>query len=90
MKKELEAFVSRRVVLDTRSTWIYKGTIVKVTNYCSDLTQADVHDGNDSTTSKDLYIFDTRTTGLNSNRKKVFVSLDYIVSFSLLDDVKTF
>lgn len=90
MRKALEALIGKSVVLDTRSAWIYIGTIEQVTDNCVILSQVDVHDSTDSTTSKDLYIFDTRTIGIKSNRDSVHVNLEYVVSFSLLEDVKQF
>jgi len=90
MKKELEAFLQQKIVLDTRSSWIYIGTLEKITESCAVLTDVDVHDGSDSPTPKDLYIFDTRTTGIKPNRKSVYINLNYVVSFSLLEDVKAF
>lgn len=90
MRKAFEAHIGKTVVLDTRSAWIYIGTLEAVTDSCAILSQVDVHDSTDSRTSKDLYIFDTRTTGIKSNRNSVHVNLEYVVSFSLLADVKQF
>lgn len=90
MKNELEQFINQKVVIDTRSSWIYLGTVKSVSNDCVVLSEADVHEGKDSGTSKEVYIFDTRTTGIKSNRRTVHVNLDYVVSFSPLDDVKIF
>jgi hypothetical protein len=88
MNKELEAFLNQKIVMDTRSSWIYIGTLEKITGNCAVLTDVDVHDGTDSSTSKELYIFDTRTTGIKSNRKSVHINLNWVISFSLLEDVK--
>lgn len=90
MKKELNTLIDQRIVVDTRSSWIYIGTLEQVTGDCLMLRDADVHDGNDSATSKELYIFETRTTGVKSNRKTVFINLEYVVSFSKLSHVKKF
>ena len=90
MKKELETFAGRKIVVDTRSALIYIGTLEKVTGNCLVLRDVDVHDVTDSSTSKDYYIFETRTTGIQSNRESVYVNLSYVVSFSLLEDVKQF
>lgn len=90
MKKELESMITKKVVIDTKSSWIYIGTLERVADNCIILSDADVHDSRDSSTSKEVYIFDTRTTGIKSNRMSVHINLDYIVSFSLLDDIKAF
>lgn len=90
MKKELEPFINQYVVVDTKSSWIYIGILEKVTDSTLVLIDADVHDRTDSATSKERYIFETRTTGIKANRQVVNINLEYVVSFSLLDDVKTF
>jgi small nuclear ribonucleoprotein (snRNP)-like protein len=90
MKKELETFINQRVVVDTSSSLIYIGTLAKVTDNCAVLSDADVHEDTDSLTSKELYIFETRTTGVKSNRENVYINLNYVVSFSPLEDVKRF
>ena len=51
MKKELEIFINQRIVVDTRSSLIYIGTLEKVTDNCAVLIDADVHDDTDSSTS---------------------------------------
>jgi hypothetical protein len=35
-------------------------------------------------------VFESRDTGIKMNRNRVFVSIEYIVSFSLLEDIKNF
>jgi small nuclear ribonucleoprotein (snRNP)-like protein len=90
MKDALEKNLNRKVILDTRSSWVYIGTLEKVTPACIVLTDADAHDSTDSATTKELYIFESRTTGIKSNRTTVYVRLDCVISFSLLEDVKLF
>ncbi|MCP4723212.1 MAG: hypothetical protein GY860_27480, partial [Desulfobacteraceae bacterium] len=50
----------------------------------------DAHDNTDTSTSKELYVFESKTTGIKSNRQQVHINLDHVVSFSLLEDVKEF
>lgn len=90
MKQELEKLINKKIVVDTRTSWVYIGTLEEVTDNCVVLVDVDVHDSNDSSTSKDLYIFDTKATGVKSNRKSVYINISYIVSFSMLEDVKQF
>ncbi len=90
MKKDLETFIGKRMVLDTRSSWIYIGMLEKITDHCAVLGDADVHDATDSATSKEVYIFETRITGIKSNRRTVHINLEYVVSFSQLEDVNKF
>ncbi|MCP3872868.1 MAG: hypothetical protein GY699_06900 [Desulfobacteraceae bacterium] len=90
MKKELKEFIKKTVVIDTQSSMIYVGVLEKVTDNCVVLSDVDVHDNTDTSTSKERYIFETKTTGIKSNRNLVYIKLDVVVSFSLLDDIKKF
>ena len=90
LKKDLEPFFGQKVVLDTNSSWLYVGALKEVTEHSAILTEVDVHNKNDSTSSQELYVLESKTTGIAANRNRVFVNLDYVVSFSLLDDVKHF
>jgi small nuclear ribonucleoprotein (snRNP)-like protein len=90
MRTVLEKNVGKRVVLDTRSSWIYIGTLDQVSDTCLVLKDVDVHDSSDSQTSKDRYLYESRETGIKTNRKKVYVNINYLVSFSLFKDVIRF
>lgn len=90
MKIDLEEYLNKTIVIDTNSSWIYIGVLEKVTNHCVVLSNVDAHDNIDTSTSKELYVFQSKTTGIKSNRESVHVNLDHVVSFSLLDDVKEF
>jgi hypothetical protein len=90
MKEDLEQFLKQKVVLDTRSSWIYIGVLEKVTDNCAVLSEVDVHDSSETHRPRELYVLESKTTGIKSNRDLVYVSLDYVVSFSALDDVKQF
>ena len=90
MKTVLERFLNQRLVVDTWSSWIYIGMLDAVTDGTLKLVDVDVHEGTDSSSTKELYIFESRTTGVRSNRNSVYINLDYVVSFSPLDDVKQF
>lgn len=90
MKKEFEKHMGKTVVLDTPFSWLYIGKLAKILSDCVVLTEADAHDTKDTGTSKEVYIFETRKTGVKANREKVYVSFDHIVSFSDLEDIKSF
>ena len=90
MKSDLEEYLNQRIVVDSNASWIYIGVLEKVTNNCVVLSNVDAHDNTDTSTSKDLYVFESKTTGIKSNRKYVHINLDHVVSFSLLEDVKEF
>lgn len=90
MKKDLEKFLKQKIVLDTRSSWIYIGLLEEVTQYCAVLSEVDVHDNKDTSNSKEFYTVQSKTTGIKVNREQVYVNLDYVVSFSLLEEVRSF
>lgn len=90
MKNELEKYLKQQIVLDTRSSWIYTGVLEEVTQRCVVLSGVDVHDNKDTATSKELYVLQSKTTGIKANRQLVYVNLDYVVSFSRLEDVIQF
>lgn len=90
MKTILETFIDQKIVVDTWSSWIYIGRLEAVDEDSISLTDVDVHDGTDSSSTKEQYIFESRSTGVRSNRNRVYINLSYVVSFSPLDDVKQF
>ena len=46
-----------------------------------------VHDLRDTKTTRELYVLDSRRYGIRSNRDRVLVRLDEVVSQSALTDV---
>jgi hypothetical protein len=90
MKEDMEKYLKQTIVVDTRSSWLYIGVLEEVTANCAVLSGVDVHDNKDTTTAKELYVIESKTTGVKANRDLVYVNLDYIVSFSPLEKVKRF
>jgi hypothetical protein len=90
MKEDLEQYLKKNIVLDTRSAWIYIGVLEAVTANSVVLSEVDVYDSKTTSTSKELYVLESKTTGIKANRNLVYVNLDYVVSFSSLDDVIQF
>jgi hypothetical protein len=84
----LADFLHKIVVLDTQGPLIYIGTLDRVTASALLLSNADVHDTNDSRASKDLYLVETRDLGVRVNRGQVLVMRGQIASASLLADVR--
>jgi hypothetical protein len=81
------AFIGKIVVVDTDSRVVYLGTLSEVTPEFLKVKDVDVHDAEETTTSKERYIMQARAFGVHPNRKEVSVRLKTIVSVSLLDDV---
>ncbi len=90
MKKELEKYLKRKIVLDTRSSWVYIGLLEEVTDNCVVLSGVDVHDNKETAATKELYVLGSKTSGIKSNRKLVHVNLGFVISFSSLDEVENF
>lgn len=90
MKSELEQFLKKKVVLDTRSSWVYIGVLDQVTDSTVVLSEADAHNNNETLTTQEVYVMESKVTGVKANRERTYVNLDYVVGFSLLDDVKNF
>ena len=70
MKNELEQFIKKTVVIDTQSAMIYVGILEKVTSHCVVLSEVDVHDSTDTSTSKERYIFETKTNYTTSIQQR--------------------
>lgn len=90
MKETLLQLVKQPVVVDTRSPWLYIGTLAEVRPDCLLLTNVDVHDSSETSIPKERYVLDSCKTGLHPNRHSVYVNLEYVVSVSLLADVIKF
>lgn len=90
MKRALSAYVKKRVVIDTRSQLVYIGVLEDIVNNCIVLSDVDVHDNDSAQTTKEFYVLESKKTGIKSNRHKVYINMDFVVSFSGLEDIKNF
>jgi len=84
LPKEL---IGAEVVLDTNGQYLYIGVLVSVNEQFFTLEEADVHDRNESSTPKEIYIMDARKYGIKKNRRKVHVLASQVISLSKLEDV---
>ena len=89
----LDAFVNRRVVLDTQSSLLYIGELVAWEERGYWLADADVHDCRDGHASKEEYVNVARELDRSGarhiNRQRVFVERQFIASLSALEEVIT-
>ena len=83
----LDELTGRDVVLDASSPYVYVGTLVGRDHRYLILDNADVHDLRDTTTTRELYVLQSKRHGIRANRKRVLVRREEIVSLSALDDV---
>ncbi len=79
----------REIVLDLSSSYVVLGTLAGEDHRYLILKDADVHDLRDTTTTRDAYVLDARQHGIQSNRRRVLVRHEEVVSLSALDDVLT-
>lgn len=86
-REEIEALLGKGVVLDTRGPIVYLGTLSAIGEWFMTLTDADVHDLADSSTSKEVYIMETAKHGVRKNRSEVYVRKSEVVSLSALESV---
>lgn len=79
--------LNKVVVLDTRSSYIYFGTLVSADDCFFVLDDADVHDGSEGGSTKEIYSIEARKFGVKQNRRKVYVRASEVISLSLMDDI---
>jgi hypothetical protein len=84
---ELQKYIGKQVVVDTKSPYLYIGTFVLEGEQYLTLQDVDVHDHSMSTVSKELYIIEALKYGVKVNRKEVKVVSRDIISISLLEDI---
>jgi len=87
LAQELAGLVGEQVVLDTKGPFLYIGTLERVECGTVLLSEVDVHDLRESSSSADLYLIETLKHGVRTNRKSVYVLTREIVSISRLTDI---
>ncbi|MBI5761536.1 MAG: hypothetical protein HZA46_23750 [Planctomycetales bacterium] len=83
----LEDFREQAVVLDIVSPFVIIGTLTGWDDRYLVLKDADVHDLRDTTTTRELYVIETRRFGIRITRERVLVKLSEVVTISSLADV---
>lgn len=87
MKTKKMDFVSRIVVLDTDTSWIYIGTFKSEDEHYYYLSDADAFDMSEVNMTKHEYILKVKKDGLVVNRKNIVVAKEKIVALTLLEDI---
>ena len=83
----LNSFVGHEVVLDMIAPFVYLGRLMSCDAHYLVLDEADVHDLRDTTTTRENYVVDSKRLGIRTNRERVVVRLDQVISVSRLADV---
>lgn len=84
----LQAYFEREIVLDLQGSYVILGRLTGEDHRYLILEDADVHDLRDTKTTRELYVVESRRHGIRTNRKRVLVRKDEVVSFSPLEDVE--
>ncbi len=87
MSSELQGFIGKEVVIDTKSQYIYIGILEEEGELFLSLKDVDVHDHTESTASKELYLIEALKYGVKVNRRCAKVVRKDIISISLLGDI---
>jgi small nuclear ribonucleoprotein (snRNP)-like protein len=80
--------IGETVVLDMHAPYVYIGTLAGTDGQYLVLEEADVHDLRDSSTTRELYVLDSKRHGIGVNRARVYVERNQVVSLSKLSDVR--
>jgi hypothetical protein len=83
----LQELVGEKVVVDLRSAFVCLGTLSRLDEQFLELRHADLHDLRDTDTSRELYVAESRATGIKRNRKRVLLVRTEVVAVSRLEDV---
>jgi len=87
---ELQEYTGKKIVVDTKTPYIYLGNLVSEDMDYITLSDVDVHDHSSTLVSRDLYIIEAVKYGIKVNRKQVKLMRKEIVSISLLEDIVVF
>jgi hypothetical protein len=83
----ISELIGEKVVIDLRSPYVALGTLQRADELYLELKNADMHDLRDTDTTRELYVVESRATGIKRNRKKVFVIRAEVVAIARLEDV---
>ena len=83
----IQSLVGRDVVFDTAGPVTYLGRLAGIKPDGFILEDADIRDRREGHVSKEKYICDAKTHGIQANRARIFVFRDAVISVSALDDV---
>ena len=87
LHSELSALMGQPVIVDVKGRHVYIGILQKVGRDVIVLTGADVHFCDDSQTTSELYVLETKKNGIRANRSTVYVMRSEVLSISRLEDV---
>ena len=87
MTSALSDYVGKDVVVDTSTSFVYIGRLTDDRGTFYVLEDVDIHDRNESQTSKEVYVMEAKRFGVKKSRTRTMVRSDLVVSVSLLEEV---
>jgi hypothetical protein len=87
ISSQVSSLIGQDVVLDTAGPVTYLGRLIAVERDGYVLEDADIRDRHEGHVSKENYVCDARTHGIQPNRARIFVVAAAVISMSALDDV---
>ncbi len=83
----IEDLVGQKVVIDLSSPYVCLGTLERLDERWLELRHADLHDFRDTDTTREVYVAESRATGIKRNRKRVILARAEVVAVSRFEDV---
>src|ERR1700731_1994246 len=83
----LEEFVGERIVVDLLSQYVCLGTLKAFDEHFLDVRNADLHDLRDTKTTREVYVAESKATGIKRNRKQLLLVRAEVVAVARLEDV---
>jgi len=83
----LEEMMGEKVVVDLRSAFVCLGTLLRADEHFLELRNADLHDLRDTETTRELYVAESKATGIKRNRRRVLLVRSEVIALCRLDDI---
>ncbi len=83
----LHELIGQKVVIDLRSEYVCLGTLTRADEQFLELKNGDLHDLRDTDTTREIYVAESKATGIKRNRRRLLLVRQEIVAIAALDDV---
>ncbi len=83
----LDDLIGAKVVIDVSAPYVCLGTLLRFDEHFLELKNADLHDLRDTDTTRELYVAESRATGIKRNRKFLLLVRREVVAITRLEDV---
>ena len=87
VEARIDEFLDQKIVVDMVSPFVCLGKLTRYDEHFLELKNADLHDLRDTETTRELYVAESKATGIKRNRKRVLVVRTDMVAIARLDDV---